>query len=125
MITILVIDDEEDLGFFIKSTLELTGKFNVLQSTNGKSGVKIAQKKKPDLILLDIMMPKMNGYEVLKELKEDISTMAIPVVMLTARNDDDSIMEAMSSYAQHYIIKPVEMDHLAAQIEYVLSPGRR
>lgn len=121
MNSILVIDDEEDLGFFIKSTLELTGRYRVFHSTDGQSGVQIARSHNPDLILLDVMMPKMDGIEVLRHLKEDTKTMSIPVVMLTARNDDDTITEAISSFAQHYIVKPVEMDYLTAQIEYVLS----
>jgi len=121
MNTILLIDDEEDLGFFIKSALELHGRYRVLYSTDGKSGIEIARREKPKLILLDIMMPEMDGFEVLKELKEDSETMAIPVVMLTAKNDDYSMAEAFRSYAQDYIAKPVEMDVLAAQIDYVLS----
>ena len=121
MNTILLIDDEEDLGFFIKSALELHGRYRVLYSTDGKTGIEIARREKPKLILLDIMMPQMDGLEVLKELKEDTETMAIPVVMLTAKTDDLSMAEAFRSYAQDYVVKPVEMDVLAAQIEYVLS----
>jgi DNA-binding response OmpR family regulator len=126
MNTILIIDDEEDLVFFIKSALELHGRYRVFYSTDGKSGIEIARREKPTLILLDIMMPEMDGLEVLKELKEDSQTMAIPVVMLTAKNDDHSMTEAFRSYAQYYVVKPVEMDVLAAQIDYVLSlTGRR
>jgi DNA-binding response OmpR family regulator len=125
MNTILIIDDEEDLVFFIKSALELHGRYRVFYSTDGKSGIEIARREKPTLILLDIMMPEMDGLEVLKELKEDTQTMAIPVVMLTAKNDDHSMTEAFGSYAQYYIVKPVEMDVLAAQIDYVLSLTER
>ena len=125
MNTILIIDDEEDLVFFIKSALELHGRYRVFYSTDGKSGIEIARREKPTLILLDIMMPEMDGLEVLKELKEDTQTLAIPVVMLTAKNDDHSMTEAFGSYAQYYIVKPVEMDVLAAQIDYVLSLTER
>jgi len=125
MNTILIIDDEEDLVFFIKSALELHGRYRVFYSTDGKLGIEIARREKPTLILLDIMMPEMDGLEVLKELKEDTQTMAIPVVMLTAKNDDHSMTEAFGSYAQYYIVKPVEMDVLAAQIDYVLSLTER
>jgi DNA-binding response OmpR family regulator len=125
MNTILIIDDEEDLVFFIKSALELHGRYRVFYSTDGKSGIEIARREKPTLILLDIMMPEMDGLEVLKELKEDTRTEAIPVVMLSAKNDDHSMTEAFGSYAQYYIVKPVEMDVLAAQIDYVLSLTER
>jgi DNA-binding response OmpR family regulator len=125
MNTILIIDDEEDFVFFIKSALELHGRFRVFYSTDGKSGIEIARREKPKLILLDIMMPEMDGFEVLKELKDDSQTMAIPVVMLTAKNDDHTMTEAFGSYAQYYIVKPVEMDLLAAQIDYVLTLTER
>jgi DNA-binding response OmpR family regulator len=121
MNTILIIDDEEDLVFFIKSSLELHGRYRVLNSTDGKSGIENDSREKPKLKRLDIMMPEMDGFDVLKELKKDTQTMEIPVVMLTARDDNHTMMEAVSSYAQHYIVKPVEMDVLAAQIDYVLS----
>ena len=125
MNTILIIDDEEDLVFFIKSALELHGRYRVLYSTDGKSGMEIARREKPKLILLDIMMPEKDGFEVLKELKKDGETMTIPVVMLTAKTDEHSMTEAFRSYAQDYIVKPVEMDVLAARIDYVLSLTER
>ena len=125
MNTILIIDDEEDLVFFIKSALELHGRYRVLYSTDGKSGIEIARREKPRLILLDIMMPEKDGFEVLKELKKDGETMTIPVVMLTAKTDEHSMTEAFRSYAQDYIVKPVEMDVLAARIDYVLSLTER
>lgn len=124
MNTILMIDDEKDFGFFVKSTLELTNKFRVLLATEGKLGVKVARRKNPDLILLDIMMPKMNGFEVLKALKEDPTTASTPIVMLTARDDEESMLKAVEWYAVHYIVKPIEMDYLAVEIETILSALR-
>jgi two-component system alkaline phosphatase synthesis response regulator PhoP len=124
MARILLIDDEEDFGFFVKSTLELNGRHKVFLATDGKAGIKTALRQSPDLILLDIMMPGMSGFQVLKNLKENKKIEPIPVVMLTARNDDESIEEAVGLYCENYIIKPVEMLALQSKIEDVLSSYR-
>jgi CheY-like chemotaxis protein len=121
MTRILIIDDEQDLALIVKRMLERSGNYTVYTATNGKGGVKAARRKKPDLILLDIMMPKMNGFEVLKKLKENEKTISIPVVMLTAMGDEEFIEEAVSSECESYLVKPVEMEVLQSTIESVLS----
>lgn len=125
MAKILVIDDEDDFGFIVKSTLELNNRHRVFLATEGKAGIKTALRQKPDLILLDIMMPGTSGFEVLKNLKQNKKTESIPVVMLTARNDDEAIEEAIGLYCENYIIKPVEMLALQSRIEDVLSSYRK
>jgi CheY-like chemotaxis protein len=121
MTRILIIDDEQDLVFVVKRMLERSGDYTVDTATNGKAGVKAARRKKPDLILLDILMPKMNGFEVLKKLKGNEKTMSIPVVMLTGVNDEEFKEEAVGSDCENYIVKPVEMEVLRSTIENVLS----
>ena len=69
---ILIIDDEKDFGYFLKFNLELIKKFKVFNATNGKAGIKLARRKKPDLIILDIMMPGLDGFDVLTILKENM-----------------------------------------------------
>ena len=118
---ILIIDDEEDLTFFVKANLELSGKFEVLIANSGKEGIRMAKRYNPDLILLDIMMPGMDGFEVLKSLKKIDSTVAIPVVMLTAKDDDDSKIQAAGLYNEEYIVKPVRIDALKTKIEEVFK----
>ncbi len=120
---ILIIDDEEDLSFFVKANLELAGDYEVVVATSGKAGIKAASQYKPDLILLDIMMPKMDGFEVLKKLKSSHATFSIPVIMLTAKGDDESKLKASKLYDEDYIIKPVRIEFLKTRIEEVL--GRR
>jgi len=120
---ILIIDDEEDLSFFVKANLELAGYYEVVVATSGKAGIKAASQYKPDLILLDIMMPKMDGFEVLKKLKSSHATFSIPVIMLTAKGDDESKLKASKLYDEDYIIKPVRIEFLKTRIEEVL--GRR
>ncbi|MBP7088900.1 MAG: response regulator [Candidatus Omnitrophica bacterium] len=120
---ILTIDDEEDLPFFIKANLELTGEYEVVVARSGKEGIKAAIRYKPDLILLDIMMPHMDGYQVLDRLKKSRRTLSIPVIMLTAKGDDESKMKASSLYNEDYIVKPIQIDSLIAKIEEILKRG--
>jgi DNA-binding response OmpR family regulator len=117
---ILIIDDENDLTFFVKANLEMSGKCKVLIASNGKEGIKAASKLKPDVILLDIMMPHMDGFEVLKRLKQSPKTLSIPIIMLSAKGDEDSKMQAASSYNEDYIVKPVQIDALQQKIEEVI-----
>ncbi len=118
---ILVIDDEKDFCFFVKQNLELTGNYNVIIATNGKDGVTAAVKHKPDIVLLDIIMPHMSGFEVLNALKENKLTTAIPVIILTAVDAEDAKEKASGLYNEDYIVKPVAISDLKAKIDAVLS----
>jgi DNA-binding response OmpR family regulator len=118
---IFIIDDEEDFAYFIKANLELVSNYEVMIYTRGKKGLKAAVEEKPVLILLDIMMPGMDGFEVLKRLKKSEKTMRIPVIMLTARNEDESKIEAVGLYCEDYIVKPVEIRVLNSKIHRILS----
>ena len=118
---ILIIDDEEDLAFFVKANLELAGDYKVLTATSGKDGIKLASRWQPDIILLDIMMPGMDGYETLNKLKSGGKTLKIPVIMLTAKADEDSKLKAASLYNEEYLIKPVQIDILNAKIKEVFA----
>jgi len=118
---IFVIDDEEDFAYFVKANLELVSNYEVIIFTKGKKGIKAAAKERPALILLDIMMPGMDGFEVLKRLKKNEKTMKIPVIMLTAKNEDESKIEAAGLYCEDYIVKPVEIRALSSKIHKILS----
>lgn len=117
---ILIIDDEEDFCELVRKNLELSSNFKVDTAISGKEGIKLAKAIKPDLILLDILMPGMDGFEVLKELKRDKDTAMVPVVMLTARKDDESKSKAAQLYDSGYITKPIEALDLKTEIEEVL-----
>jgi len=117
---ILIIDDEKDFCHFMRMNLESTNKYKIFISTNARSGIKTAIRKRPDLVLLDIMMPNISGFEVLQKLKENINTTSIPVIMLTALSDDESRAQAMSLYSQEYLVKPVEVDTLISKIDSIL-----
>jgi CheY-like chemotaxis protein/VanZ family protein len=118
---ILIIDDEKSICDMVKKGLELMGDFEVSIETRGKGGIRAAKWLRPDLILLDICMPGMDGLEVLKRLKENNKdTITIPVIMLTAVSDGSTKEECARLYDEMYIEKPVEIIVLKAKIDEVL-----
>ena len=118
---ILIIDDEEDFCYFVKANLQLISNYEILVANRGKKGIRLVRKEKPDLILLDVMMPGMDGFEVLKRLKKSEETQYIPIIMLTAKNEDESKIKAAGLYCEDYIVKPVEIKVLKAKIHKVVS----
>jgi DNA-binding response OmpR family regulator len=120
---VLLIDDEDDVCFFLKGNLELTGEFDVLTTTSGKEGIEIARGKKPDIILLDLNMPEMSGDEVAQILSDGSDTKTIPIVFITAlitkgEVGDDSITN-IGGY--NYVAKPVATEELVAVIRRILN----
>lgn len=120
-LTILVIDDEPDICYFTKSCLVQLGGCRVATATTAAEGLKAAKDLRPDLILLDILMPGMNGMELLKRLKEEPATVGIPVIMLTAVDNPESKQMAQQLYCDDYVEKPVEITRLQARIQDVLG----
>ena len=120
-IKILVVDDEEDFSFFLSKNLERLDCYKVVSAKNGKAGIKLAKSNKPDLIFLDIMMPGINGFEVLEELKKDKETLSIPVVMLTGKCEEENKEKAASLKSADYIVKPAGLDQIRSTIEEVLA----
>lgn len=121
---ILIIDDERDICLLIKQNLELSGEYKVIVAHNGRDGISAARHEKPDLVLLDIIMPGVSGFDVLKELKTKDETCSIPVVMLTAIGTEEAKEKARSLYNEDYLVKPVRTDDLKVKIEEVLSRGK-
>jgi DNA-binding response OmpR family regulator len=118
---ILLIDDESAFCDMVKENVELRGEYAVRIANNGKEGLKTARRIKPDIILLDIRMPKMDGFKVLEELKKDVATLSIPVIMLSALDDEESKTRSASLYDDMYLVKPVKMAELLSKIEDVLK----
>ncbi len=121
---ILIIDDEKDLCFFLKANLESDGQYSVIAATDGKAGLHAARHHTPDLILLDVVMPGVDGLEVLKKLKEDEKTMSIPVVMLTGMGDEEVRLKALGYFNDDYIVKPVTLGFLKSRIQDILMKKR-
>ncbi len=114
-ISVLVIEDEKDIRILLEYNLKLDG-FKVYSAADGAVGLKMASEKRPDVILLDWVMPKMNGLEVLSELRQDERTKDIIVFMLTAKNMMDDLDAAFASGAHDYIIKPFDGAELGKRI---------
>lgn len=113
---ILLIDDEEDLVEELKLGLAGNG-CEVLTAFDGKEGLEKARREKPDLILLDILMSEVNGFQVCHDLKKDPATQSISVIMLTAMTQEKDKAWAKECGADEYITKPCEMDELLSRIK--------
>lgn len=119
-ITILLVDDEPSLVQLLGYRLESKG-YKVIAACDGTEALKLAQKKRPDLIILDIMLPNLNGYEICMILKEDDKTRDIPVIMLTAKTHPTDKIEGLKSGAVFYITKPYEAYDVLNKIEIALE----
>lgn len=117
---ILAVDDEPDILMIVKSALQNEG-FLVDTASNGPDAVAYAKETPPDLILLDVMMPGMSGFEVLSELKADDKTAMIPVVMLTGLSEKSKIQEAINSGTSYYIVKPFEFHDLITKVNEAME----
>lgn len=123
MAKIVIADDEPDILELIKITLETEG-YTVISTNNGLSAYESALKEIPDLVILDVMMPKMNGYEVCEKLKETPSTHLIPVMMLTSQSQTKDKLTGLKLGADDYLIKPFDSDELVARVEGMVSRYR-
>ena len=119
MKTILIIDDEEDIRDIISYNLTKEG-YTVFTAKNGEEGLKLAKKHIPSLILLDVMMPEMDGIEVCELLRSDEATREIKVCFLTARSEDYSQIAGFDAGADDYVTKPVKPKVLASRIKAIL-----
>ena len=116
---ILVIEDEPDIAELLEYNLKTAG-YNVTKANNGKSGLKKAKKLKPDLILLDLMLPGIQGLDVCRIIKSDSETKSIFVIMLTALGQEQDIVKGLETGADDYILKPFSIKVLRARIKSVL-----
>ena len=117
---ILVIDDNLDIRENSIEILELSG-YQVLGASDGQSGIDLAIREIPDIIICDIMMPLMDGYEVLQKLRNHSKTAQIPFVFLTARSEKSDIRTGMDLGADDYLVKPFEDFELLEVVEIRLS----
>jgi DNA-binding response OmpR family regulator len=119
MAKILVADDDREVRELSIFTLRFAG-HEVLSATNGEEAVIQAKVYVPDLILMDVRMPKMNGYEACKILKADAVTSSIPVVFLSARGEESEVQAGLNAGAVDYIQKPISPDQLAEKVKFHL-----
>jgi len=116
---ILIADDEEHIRRILEVRLKSAG-YDVIKASNGKEAVELAIKEKPDLIIMDIMMPQMDGFQATKTLKSRLETAIIPVMMLTAKKDIDSELKGIDMGADDYMTKPFDGQRLLARVKMLL-----
>ncbi|MFA5149685.1 MAG: response regulator [Candidatus Omnitrophota bacterium] len=120
-IKVLLIDDEKEFNHFVKLNLENTGEFEVLATEDPIVGIDLARRNSPDLILLDIYMPKLDGTAVAESLLADSLTSNIPIVFLTALVKQGELSKNSTIAGRHYIAKPVTTGDLISQIKVILK----
>lgn len=120
MARILIAEDERDIRELITFTLRFDG-HEVIATSNGQEAVEITLREKPDLVLLDVRMPYMTGYEACKRIKEEESISHIPVVFLSAKGQEAEVKAGLEVGAVEYIVKPFSPDQLMERVRTILS----
>lgn len=122
MAKILIAEDERDIRDLIIFTLRFSG-YEVVAASNGEEAIQLAQQEMPDLILLDVRMPRKTGYEACAAIKADEKTRNIPVIFLSAKGQESEIQAGLQAGAVEYLLKPFVPDQLTARIQAVLAEG--
>ena len=117
---ILVVDDERDTRKLVRITLERDG-YTVCEAANGEEALALAGAESFDLVILDVMMPRLSGYDVCRQLKERPDTSQIPVIFLSARGQSGEIREGIEAGGVAYIVKPFSIRELTLQVSRVLA----
>ncbi len=117
--TILIVDDSPTELHILKSYLESAG-CSVLIAHNGESGVETARSEKPDLVLMDVVMPGLNGFQATRQLSRDPETAGIPIIMVTTKDQDTDKTWGIRQGAREYLIKPIEKNELLTKIKDAL-----
>lgn len=117
---ILIVDDEQDIVESLKFVLE-TANFTCYCAYNGEDGLRLAKELVPDLIILDVMMPKINGFKISRLLKYDAKYKNIPILMVTARTQEEDKLIGEETGADEYITKPFELDKVLKKVEQYLK----
>ena len=120
---VLSIEDDAAMGQFLKAVFATQG-FTVDLATDGREGLALARRRRPDLVILDLLMPYKHGFEVLRELKEDAATRAVPVIILSSNNREEDIVKALNAGADDFVVKPFRARELVARVRKVLGRPR-
>ena len=120
MAKILIADDEADIRDLITFTLRFAG-HEVVAATNGEEAVQAAGREAPDLILLDVRMPRLTGYEACQQIKASAQTGQVPVVFLSAKGQESEVRTGLEAGAEEYILKPFSPDQLIERVQAILQ----
>lgn len=121
---LLLIDDDPNLILLVKDYLEFRG-YEVITAENGREAIEILDKKQPDMIICDIMMPEMDGYSFVEKIRQDARTGWIPVMFLSAKGQSQDKVKGLTTGADVYMVKPFEPEELVAQVESSLKQANR
>jgi len=116
---LLVVEDDGDIRELISFNLEMCG-YDVIRASDGQEGWEKARTEMPDLVVLDLMLPGLDGFEVCKRLKSEKATQAMPIIMLTARSEEESMVKGLELGADDYVTKPFSPRVLVARVKAVL-----
>lgn len=117
---ILLVDDEKDIVETLKSRLTREG-YDITIAYDGEEALLKVKENNPDIVILDLMMPKLNGFEVLKKIRQDFKDRWRPVIIVSAKTELDSVKECYDAEADHYLTKPCTMDDLLRGIRTMIS----
>ena len=115
----LIVDDEKTNRLILKSLLGKQG-YQTIEAVNGQEAVDLFHQEHPSIIFMDVMMPVLDGFEVLRRLKADPALVDVPVIMLTAKGQERDVLTGLSTGATDYIVKPFSLKELSARIEAAL-----
>ncbi|MBD1860165.1 MULTISPECIES: response regulator transcription factor [Trichocoleus] len=121
---LLLIDDDPNLILLVKDYLEFRG-YEVVTAENGREALEILEQDIPDMIICDVMMPEMDGYSLVKHVREDSRTSWIPVLFLSAKGQSQDRVKGLNTGADVYMVKPFEPEELVAQVESSLKQASR
>ena len=120
MAKILIAEDERDIRDLVAFTLRFAG-HEVFAASNGEEAVDLAPKVNPDLILMDVRMPRMTGYEACKIMKTDPNLKDVPIVFLSAKGQESEIQQGLAAGAEEYLLKPFAPDQLTSRVKVILA----
>jgi DNA-binding response OmpR family regulator len=120
MAKILIAEDERDIRDLIAFTLRFSG-YEVFAASNGEEAVDLAPKVNPDLVLMDVRMPRMTGYEACKLMKANPDLKDIPIVFLSAKGQESEIQQGLNAGAEEYLLKPFAPDQLTKRVKAILA----
>jgi len=120
MAKIVIAEDEPDIRELIAFTLRFAG-YEVITGSNGEEGYELTKKEHPDLVMFDVRMPKMTGYDACRKIKADPDVMHIPVIFLSAKGQGNEIEQGLAAGAEEYLLKPFAPDQLTERVKTVLA----
>jgi two-component system phosphate regulon response regulator PhoB len=122
--SIVVIEDEDDIRDVVVYNLERAG-YAIRSAADGRAGLRVVREHTPDLVVLDLMLPELDGLEVCRALREDLATELLPVIMLTAKGDESDIVAGLGAGADDYVTKPFSPRELVARVQAMLRRSER